>query len=66
MVCIGICGSRLSCEAHSIFHIEQLAGTSMSKTLKYDPKVCILSLSVHLRGMIKRDCVPVGKGLKLI
>ena len=38
----------------------------MSKTLTYDPRVYILSISVHLRGMIKRVFVPVGKGLKLI
>ena len=65
MVCIGICGSLLSCEAHVIFHIKHLASTSMIKTFKYDPRVCILSIPVHLRGMIKRVFVPVGKGLKL-
>ena len=38
----------------------------MSKTLTYDPRVDIHSISVHLRGMIKRVFVPFGKGLKLI
>ena len=65
MVCIGICGSLLSCEAHSIFHLWHLAGTNMSKTLKYDPRVCILSISVYRRGMIKCVFVPVGKRTKV-
>ena len=39
------------CSSCSISH---LAGTSMSKTLTYDPRVYIPSISVHLRGMIKR------------
>ena len=65
-MCTGICGSLLSCEAHSIFHLYHLAGTSMSKTLKYDPRVCIPSISVHLRGTNKRVYVPVGIGLKLL
>ena len=47
-------------------HVSHLAGTNMSKTLTYDPRVYIPSISVHLRGMIKRVFVPVGKGLKLI
>ena len=34
--------------------ISYLASTSMSKTLTYDPGVYISSISVHLRGMIKR------------
>ena len=59
MVCLGICGSVLSCVAHAL-------GTCMSKTLTYDPRVDIPSISVHLRGMIKRVFVPFGKGLKLI
>ena len=69
MVCIGICGSLLSCEAHSIFHIQHLAGTSISKTIKFDPKFDvdhITSISVHLMGMIKRVFVPDEKGLKFI
>ena len=45
--------------------ISHLAGTSMSKTFTYDPRVYIPSISVHLRGMIKHVFVPVGKGLKL-
>ena len=36
-------------------------GTSMSKTLTYDPRVDIPSISVHLRGMIKRVFVPFEK-----
>ena len=47
-------------------HISHLADTSMSKTLTYDPRVYIPSISVHLRGMIQRVFVPVGKGPKLI
>ena len=59
MVYLGICGSLLSYVAHAL-------GTTMSKTLTYDPRVDIPSISVHLRGMIKRVFVPFGKGLKLI
>ena len=59
MVCLAICRSLLSCVAHAL-------GTSMSKTLTYDPRDDIPSISVHLRGIIKRVFVPFGKGLKLI
>ena len=56
----------ISLKLCSSCHISHLAGTSMSKTLTYDPKVYIPLISVHLRGMLKCVFVPVGKGLKLI
>ena len=56
-ISLRLCSSR---------HISHLAGTSMSKALTYEPRVYIPSIYVHLRGMIKRVFVPVGKGLKLI
>ena len=55
----------ISLKMCSSCHISHLASTSMSKTLTYDPRVYIPSISVHLRVMIKRVFVPVGKGLKL-
>ena len=56
----------ISLKLCSSCHISHLAGTSMSKTLTYDPRVYIPSISVHLRGMIKRVFVPVEKELRLI
>ena len=44
----------ISLKLCSSCHISHLASTSMSKTLTYDPRVYIPSISVHLREIIKR------------